>query len=345
MSEEILYKVLWIDDDESIVEGTRSVAEDYSLDLVHITNWKDAEKLLKEQFEEFSAIILDANCKLDASQLERELFIPTVMPSLTAIFGEKKKYIPWYILSAGTMANFSFVVESVHLHHISHEEEWGKMLYMKDAEDGKPNSVSVLFENIQRIAKDQAINTILCRNKEVFSYLGEGKLIDSRARKAMLKMLSVLYNPEDNIKYEYAGNPLRKVMEYIFRTARKQGLLSDDCFDDKDHIILLNASRFMAGLEVNCYKGKTITHKVRWGESGDTIFDNDVAMIVKNILNYSSADSHTEEEKPYFVEEENRELFFGYVMQLCHVIKWFGNYVKNHPDVLENKKKIKVSKI
>ena len=49
-------------------------------------------------------------------------------------------------------------------------------------------------------------------------------------------------------------------------------------------------------------------------------------------------DSHTEEEKLYFVDEENSELFFGYVMQLCHVVKWFGNYVKNYPVSSENKK-------
>jgi hypothetical protein len=62
-------------------------------------------------------------------------------------------------------------------------------------------------------------------------------------------------------------------------------------------------------------------------------------MLVKNILNYSSSDSHTDEEEPYFIDEENKELFFGYVLQLCHVIKWFGKYVEENPIVSVNRKK------
>ena len=58
-----------------------------------------------------------------------------------------------------------------------------------------------------------------------------------------------------------------------------------------------------------------------------------------NILNYSSSDSHTYEEEPYLIDEQTKELFFGYVMQLCHVIKWFGKYAENNPDIEANTKK------
>ena len=83
----------------------------------------------------------------------------------------------------------------------------------------------------------------------------------------------------------------------------------------------------------------------RDGSGGDYVFPNDVAMIVKNILNYSSSDSHTDEEKPYLIDEENKELFFGYLMQLCHVIKWFGKYADEHSNVEENRKKQKIVKV
>ena len=341
----IEYKVLWVDDDLSIVSGTQLNAEDYHLKLDHYSNWEEAEKALRKDFDGYSAIILDANCKIKKADVEQEEFITAVLPSLLSIFGEKRRTIPWYMLSAGTMSMFQSIVTGAKYQHAKHEEEWGNMLYLKDAPDDSEQCSSKLFANIERVAKDQAMNVVLYRHSDVFQYLGKDKLIDSRARKLMLKMLSALYYPEENIKYEYAGNPLRKVLEYVFRAARKKGLLAEECFDSRDHIVLQDASRYMGGLTVNCYESKKIKYTTRYGNAGtgkegaggDTIFPDDIAMISKNTLNYTSSDSHTEEDEPFFIDEANKELFFSFVMQVCHLIKWFGKYVELHPDVNANK--------
>lgn len=166
----------------------------------------------------------------------------------------------------------------------------------------------------------------------------------------MLKMLSALYYPEENLNFVYEGNPLRKVIEYLFRGANKFGLLPDDFFDTNGHIVLLDASRFMAGLDTNVYEGRTLKHKIRFGNpgtgkdgaGGDCIFNQEIAMFVKNILNFSSSDSHTNEDDPYVIEEEKKEIFFGYVLQLCHVIKWLGEYINSNPNIEVNKAKIKI---
>ena len=201
----------------------------------------------------------------------------------------------------------------------------------------------ILFDNIKRVASSTGINTVLFRHSEVFKYLGEGRVFGYiKARTYMLKMLSALYYPEENLNFEYEGNPLRKVIEYIFRGANKYGLLPDDCFDTNGHIILLDASRYMAGIEINVYDGRTIKHKVRYGEIGESIFNQEIAMFVKNILNFSSSDSHTNEDDPYVIEEDKKEIFFGYVLQLCHVVKWVGEYIESHTNTEENKSKVKV---
>lgn len=348
MTNEITYKVLWVDDQEEIVESTKLDADEYGIELDHYSNWQEAEVALKKDFEEYSAIILDAFCQINPNEGTKEEFITSVLPSITGLFGEKKKYIPWYILSAGTMDNFSFVVKSAAQQHLT--SEWGNMLYFKERPDNDPQNSSFLFQTIQEVAKRKAYNTVLFRHKDVFSYLGKDKLIDERARKAMLKMLSALYYPEENIKYEYAGNPLRKVVEYIFRSARKQGFLTADCFDSNDRIVLLDASRYLSGMTINCYEGRTIKYQARWGEpgagkdgaGGESVFPSDISMLVKNILNYSSSDSHTYEDEPYFIDAQAKELFFGYVMQLCHVIKWYGNYAAGNPNFEENKKKHRI---
>lgn len=75
MPNEVIYKVLWIDDDPAIIEAYQIKAEDYNIDLCPVNNWEDAEKLLKENFEDYSAIILDAECKMNANDPEEHSFI------------------------------------------------------------------------------------------------------------------------------------------------------------------------------------------------------------------------------------------------------------------------------
>lgn len=339
------YKVLWVDDDKSIVAGTKLDAEEFNLELVHFTNWEEAEYELKRNFDEFSAIILDANCKIRKTDTEQEEFITAVLPSLTNIFGEKRQVLPWYLMSAGTMSDFSRIVNGARYQHSKHEEDWGDMLYLKHAPDGDAQNPANLFANIQRVAKDQAMNTVLYRHCDVFCYLGTDKLIDSRARRLMLRMLSALYYPEENIKYEFQGNPLRKVVEYLFRSAHNLNLLPDECFSGDDLQLKLQlASLFMAGSDVS-YDNTDKSKGIRWGvkrseKDKDSIFDSEIADIVKKTLYFANSDSHTSEEEPWFIEEERKDIFFGFVLQMCHVIKWYGKFAEEHSDPIENAKNI-----
>ena len=344
MTNDIIYKVLWVDDQEDIVEGTKLDADEYGIELDHYSNWQEAEVALNNNFDDYSAIILDAFCRISPTEDIQEGFIHVVLPSLTTLFGKKNRLIPWYILSAGTMSRFSETIKIAAYHHQT--SEWGQMEYIKHMPDEDSRNSHFLFNNIVRVAKEQANNIVLFRHKDVFKYLGKDKLIDERARKSMLKMLSALYYPEENLKYEYSGNPLRKVIEYLFWAARKQGLLPDQCFDGNE-IKLQLASLFMAGASVS-YDRNDKSKRIRWGNAGtssddgkggDRIFDKEIESIVKNTLEYTNRDSHTSENAPWYIDEEGKDLFFGNVLQMCHVIKWFGNYVAGNPDVEENKKK------
>ncbi|MBE6339579.1 MAG: hypothetical protein E7069_02415 [Bacteroidales bacterium] len=355
MTREVIYKVLWVDDlnrDKNnkltdFYEGWQLKAEKYNIELVPFDNWEEAEKSLRKDFDEYSAIILDANCKIHKEDTEQEEFITAVLPSLTNIFGEKRSLLPWYILSAGTMTNFGKIVNGARYQHSKHEEDWGEMLYLKDVREGG-NAPEKLFENIVRVAKDMAMNVVLFRHHDTFCYLGQDKLIDARARKYMLRMLSALHYPEENIKYEYEANPLRKILEYLFRSARKQGLLSPYCFDKEDHVNLTYSSLYLKGATINLKdKENGMEGAIRWGNKKDCVFPDNVANIVRGILVYANVDSHTYEieDAPYLVDENSKDLFFGYVLQLCYVIKWYGEFVEEHPDVKENQRKQSVRNI
>lgn len=349
MTDDIFYKVLWVDDELSIVQSMLTKAEGYNIDLCHVSNWKDAEQLLNTNFEDFSAIILDAECKIDNSNPEESSFIHKVLPSLKAIFGKKQEDIPWYILSAGTMENFDNTLNIAQFNRSDYEKEWGRMDYSKSSPADYDNCEEKLFENIRRVASNKTSNIILYRYKDTFKYLGDGKLLGKEAYNIMMKMLCNLYYPEKNLYFEYQGNPLRKVMEYLFRAAHKHGLLPNECFERCGQLNLLDANRFMSGKN-------TIHSMLRYGKEedkrngiqGDTIFPDYLGKITKNILNFASANSHTSESNEYtiddndlVVDENEKELFFGYVLQLCHAIKFFGHFVELHPNREENLSMIK----
>ena len=164
MSTPTTYTVLWIDDDTNIIESTKMIADEYNLILEHYSNWQQAESSLRKNFTEYSAIILDANCKLRPLEPEKEEFITAVLPQLLQIFGEKQTSIPWYVLSAGTMSNFSTTVNGAAASRERYAEEWGEMMYLKDVPEDNLRNVRFLFDRISNIAKDQGTNIVLYRH-------------------------------------------------------------------------------------------------------------------------------------------------------------------------------------
>jgi len=49
---QIVYKVLWIDDEDSIFVGYQMRADKYSIQLDRYSNWEEAEKALKSRLSE-----------------------------------------------------------------------------------------------------------------------------------------------------------------------------------------------------------------------------------------------------------------------------------------------------
>ena len=194
--EDAIYKVLWVDDDPNIVEGYRLAAGKRNIILLHALHWADAQVILEKEFDELTAIILDANCKWDAKSSIYGDFLRDVLSQLNKRQGKADRYIPWYILSAGTMEKFDEVVgHAIDRERKEMEPEWGQTLYLKDQikSAGKNNP---LFDNIRMVGSRRSSNIILYRHRSAFQYLGDGSYFSSEARHIMLKVLSAMYYPE-----------------------------------------------------------------------------------------------------------------------------------------------------
>ena len=338
------YKVLWIDDEPEKVQVYKIWAGLRNIELVLRESWADAIPVLEKEFNELTAIILDANCKLNTADMgPDEGFLVGVLQELTGYFAKRERYIPWYILSAGTMSNFSFITNMViRRERREREKDWGATVYIKpDVENQGENSP--LFNNIRLVGVNQSNNIVLYRYREVFKYLGANALISDEARKILLKALAVLYYPEENINYEFAGNPIRKVVEYVFKAGLKNGLLTNVFLDRKGFVIIWDSMQYLCGMEptnIPFRFGKRGTKKDY--SDNESVLPTTCYNTFKGLLNYVNVDSHTlgeEDDSPYKIDAESKDLFFSYVLFLCHIITCFGKYVEQHPDIEENRKK------
>lgn len=324
-----IYKVLWVDEEESIVKGTRSEADKYFIELDWHSNWEDAKEALQNNFVTYSAIILDANCKLTADKDINMKFLPKVLQELEGIFVKKANELPWYVLSAGGWDNFAFVMDIVNDIRKDHEEEWGEFLYYKNPELNEPNTKDKLFEKIVEVAQHQSYNLVVARHKDAFKYMGEGKLLPTESRMIMLNALSALYFPEERKLID--GNDLRQLVESIFQGAYNYGLLPDECHDPVKGFNISESCKYLGG-EDTLHIGK------RFGEKkgiNDYVLPPKLHYLFKQIINVCNVDSHFQNKKDITLPED--ELFFGCALQLCHIISYLGHYVEEHPDKQMNK--------
>lgn len=337
--EATIYKVLWVDDQAEIVDGYKFQAGLRNINLIHFSDWASAKATLNSEFDELTAIILDAHCKLDSQSPAFEYFLGQAVSDLQVAFGKKQKLIPWYVLSNGTMNNFDSVIGMINSSARQQlEPEWGKVLYIKD-QITKDKENNELFNNIRKVGDTREYNLILARHSDCFHYVGTEKLIGGDARKILLKALAAHYYPEQNLGYEFAGNPLRKVVEYMFRGALSYGLITDKLLDD-GKIRIWDTMQYLCGMDTNV--------GIRYGEKGtnkdysdyESVLPTSCYNLFKGLLNFVNVDSHTtdeDDENPFKINADTQSLFFGYLFQLVYLITYFGKFIESHQDIEANK--------
>lgn len=333
-----IIKVLWIDDDRGVYESFRNTAivPPYGIQFIHADNWIDGKKKLKEEFNEISAIILDAQCKWDKESVAEDRFLNDVMSELWELFGEVRRTIPWYVLSAGTMKKYAEAIEAANSRkRQSYDKDWGPVSWKK-------TQVLAQFENntflmkIREVAENQSHNIILSRHHDTFKYLGTDGYLCKAARTIMLNALSALYFPEENIGFEFQGNPIRKVVEHMFRHANKIGIIPDDFLNERNNPQMTDSMKYLIGEHPKYIKIQL------WDPEKQepfAVFPKPHFYYIQNVLNFVHSCSHSEEDEdaPYIIDSCEKDLFFAITLQLSHLIAFYGKFIDEHKDVEQNK--------
>ena len=340
------YKVLWIEDElEKFIYQLGIFAEKHNIELTSYTSLEDAEPVLRGQFRDFSAVILDAHCPVKRGMRPQDDFLTQALTLIKSLSDAKSYEMPYYVYSAGTakIEDFPSIIKQwVN----SRPKEWGNFVYYKDE-----SNVEDVFVKIAEVASSSPFAQVRTRYQSTFEVLEKGQRVENSddVKNELMSILLELTFPGTNKQFEAKNyfNPLRIAVENLFRSANRYGLLPDDFITttaDTNQVHSNASSRYLAGIKTETPDKK---RTLRYGEEGERVFPKVVADAIWAILQVTNPFSHSsdrdsDEEKDIrkFIEGNNtKEFLFSYTLQFCNVISWWGKYIANHMDVEANKAK------
>lgn len=321
-----LTQVLWVEDDPVVIEQYPLKAENFDLQLVAYPCWDDAKAALENDFDRWSAIILDAKCKYHRdSEDNAVVFLREALKDIAIICGKRGRIIPWYILTGGDTTEVS---DSINDERMKWDFDWNKKYYSKNTDN------DMLYRRIRNHARiSPRLQIQQMYYKDVFDAIKELDLNDN-VEFFLEDLLSEIHFPElDNKDYNDKYKKVRQIVEYIFRSMMQKGLLPPQC-----KINLTSSNRILSGQNIMEGKGSdaVVIVEVEKAVLPKIIQDNIIHMIHtagSDVHSEEGADTNSKHIIEYLKDVGNTSyLLKSYALQLCDVILWYKNYIDKHND-------------
>ncbi len=332
---ENLIKVLWVEDDPQVIASYPLEAENEGLQLVSFPCWDEAKKALENEYDRWSAIILDAKCKFHCESADNAIiFLREALKDISVIAKEKKRVIPWFILSGGAETEIS---DSINEERLKWDEDWtrssNKKYYSKNTDR------EILFQRIRVKANISPRLQIQELYKNVFNAMKECGINDD-ANHDLEDLLIPIHFPDAETSQRYNENYVkaRKVLEYIMRSMSQWGILPD-----WGNITNLQGSSCLLSGKNAMKKDGTIIYK-----SGLPITPKILAGCLKEMVNTIPTAVHSNDKTDVKQKRNLQEylplvghspyLLRSHTFQICDFILWYRNYLKGHNNKEENSK-------
>ena len=335
-----LIQVLWVEDDPSVTKTYPLKAEKLDLQLEPFQCWDDAKSALESDYDRWSAIILDAKCKQHYDSVDNAVrFLGEALKDIAAISKEKRRVIPWYILTGGAESEVS---DSITDDRMKWDADWTKATNKKYYSKNVDNEM--LFRRIRYYAKKSPRMQIQEMYSEFYDQLTH---LNIDVREDIVIILEAMHFPDTHPDFnpKYFLNPLRIALEYIFRSLGTAEIIPEIFF--KDGKVNINQC-FMFAIGKDAEK-----LGYRHGDGG--FAPRHIQDMMSLIINLGNSNSHsfhpshsvelTEKEVCNYenyiksVGGDSRLLIFSITLQFCEILQWMNNYIKMHPDKEENRKK------
>ena len=318
-------QVLWVEDDPDVTLTYPLDAAKYGLQLVPFPCWDDAKKALTDNFDRWSAIILDAKCKYHRNSDDNAVrFLGEALKDISVIC--KDRIIPWYIFTGGAETEVS---DSINDDRLKWDADWKEKKYYSKNTDN-----DILYRRIKIHAIKSQRLQIQEMYRNVFDAI-EKCSIDDEGYNALEDLLVPIHFPEQieandyNDKYAKA----RSVLEYIFRSMSVHGMLPDW----GKQINLQWSSCLLSGMPATKTKdGKEIVVI----ESKKQVLPPVLKIVMKEMVRIIPAFCHSDNKEENEIKKEeylkdvdsSTFLLKSFTFQLCDIILWYRNYLQKHPD-------------
>lgn len=320
-----LIQVLWVEDDPMVTEAYPGEAENFGLQLVPFPCWDDAEVALKSEFDRWAAIILDAKCKQHRDSADNaQRFLMNALISIKDICKDKKRVIPWYVLSGGAESEIGDLIPDSRK---DWDADWPKFYYEKAIDR------EILYRRIRVHARKSAAIQVHELYKTVFDAIESLKLSD-RVYNQLEDLLVPIHFPQTATDKEYNNmfKNTRIIVENIFRSMMEHGILPQ-----RKYASIQWNSKLLSGNDVA--KNDKLVVKSNGRIIPKILGDN-----IKSIIYTANSAVHPDEkdEERLNTSEyldsvgDTSYLLKSHALQLCDFILWYKNYLEKHPVKEEN---------
>ena len=324
-----LIQVLWVEDDPGVIESYPLEAYNFGVQLVAFPCWDEAKAALENDFDRWSAIILDAKCKYHRDSEDNAVrFLGRALNDIALICEKRGRVIPWYVLTGGDAEEVS---DSINDDRMKWDADWTnsthKEYYSKNVDN------EILYQRIKAHARKSPRLQVQQMYEDVFDAIEELDLnVDAEVYLEDL-LLEIHFPKLDNKDYNDKYKKVRQIVEYIFRSMMQKGLLPPQC-----KINLTSSNRILSGQNIMEGKGNdaVVIVEVEKAVLPKIIQDNIIHMIHtagSDVHTEEGADTNSKHITEYLKDVGNTSyLLKSYALQLCDVILWYKNYIDKHND-------------
>jgi len=316
--EDLLYNILWIDDEHESLAGTKGRAKRNGINLIPFKSLNSGMSELEINYPFYDGVLLDAKFFENENDVKGSEDTYNVHRAKERLLQLKKKF-EVFILTGQAEA---------------YEDKTFKKAFTKVYKKGSDKEIDRLFADIKFAAASQEDTQIRHAYKRVFDVCTE-KYIGELAGLDILNLLKVT----DDLNIENHFNAIRKIVEDLFVAFNKFQLLPIEFI--KPTVALNQSSIFLSGLKQK--EGTDSIYK-QYIHKEETHLPKPVVSSLRAILSVTQDGSHRSMIDLHVKTINSPYLFKSVLFQLLDVVTWFKQYVDSEPKTV-NWDRIEIIKI
>lgn len=305
--ENIIYNILWIDDEHEGLKPTKGRAKRNGINLVPFKSLNGGMSELERNYPFYDGVLLDAKFFENEEDVKGSEDTYNVHRAKERLLQLKKKF-----------EVFVFTGQAE-----AYEDKTFKKSFTKVYKKGGDDETDRLFADIKEAAAGQKDTQIRHSYKRVFDVCTE-KYIGEYAGQDILNLLKV----EDESNIDNHFNSIRKIIEDLFVAFHKFNLLPSEFV--RPNLALNQSSIFLAGQEQH-EKTDAVYKQHRHLE--ETHLTPQIAYYLRSILAVTQSGSHRSNIDHHVRLVRTPFLLKSVFFQLLDVLVWFKMYVDSNPKI------------